>query len=74
MLRDRARRRADHLISRICPGRHFAVNTLRIYIASTLHVFNITPGTDVQLSTEYVGGIVTYVSYLLIHQCLTEKS
>lgn len=50
------------------------MNTLRIYIASILHVFNITPGTDVQLSTEYVGGIVTYVSYLLVHQYLTETS
>jgi len=48
---------------RLCPGRHLAMNTLSIYIASTLHAFNITPGVDadgkkVTLSTEIVGALI----------------
>lgn len=51
---------------RICVGRHFADNMLSICIASTLHVFDITAGTDevgqpVELSTELRGTLVTYV-------------
>ncbi|KAI0323796.1 cytochrome P450 [Cubamyces sp. BRFM 1775] len=33
---------------RICPGRHFADDSLFINIASMLHVFNITPAADEQ--------------------------
>lgn len=52
------------LVARICPGRHFAINTLMIYAASVLHVYNITPGTDaagnpIRLTTEFVGGIIS---------------
>ncbi|KAH8099592.1 cytochrome P450 [Cristinia sonorae] len=48
---------------RICPGRHFSNNTLAICIASTLHVFNISAGTDssgnpVALTTEMTGTLV----------------
>jgi len=49
---------------RICPGRHFAFNSLIIYIASTLHAFNVTAGVDkasgkpIELSTEIEGSIV----------------
>ncbi|KAH8091048.1 cytochrome P450 [Cristinia sonorae] len=48
---------------RVCPGRYFSSNTLSIFIASVLHVFNITGGTDasgkpVLLSTEMEGGLV----------------
>ena len=31
---------------RICPGRHFSLNTLSIFIASVLHIFVISPGLD----------------------------
>ncbi|TCD64419.1 hypothetical protein EIP91_004100 [Steccherinum ochraceum] len=49
---------------RICPGRHFSDNALSIFIASVLHVFEITPGFDkagrpVKLSSEIVGGLVS---------------
>ena len=50
------------------------MNTIRVYIASILHVFNITPGIDVELSTEYIGGIVRYVFFLIVHQYLSAKS
>ncbi|KAH8091049.1 cytochrome P450 [Cristinia sonorae] len=48
---------------RICLGRHFSNNTLSIFIASVLHVFNINAGVDasgepVVLSTEMEGGLV----------------
>jgi len=49
---------------RICPGRFFAFNSLAIFIASTLHAFNITAGIDavsgkpVELNTETEGSIV----------------
>ncbi|KAH8103571.1 cytochrome P450 [Cristinia sonorae] len=48
---------------RICLGRYFSNNTLSIFIASVLHVFNITAGVDttgkpVELSTEMEGGLV----------------
>lgn len=48
------------------------MNTLLIYIASVLHVFNITPGTDsvgqpIELSsTDYFGGISVYVKLSLL--------
>ncbi|TCD67439.1 Protein pns1, partial [Steccherinum ochraceum] len=49
---------------RICVGRHFAMNTLEIYVASVLHVFDIGPGVDadgtpIVLTSEYVGGLVS---------------
>ncbi|TCD66224.1 hypothetical protein EIP91_001627 [Steccherinum ochraceum] len=52
---------------RICPGRHFAVNSLSILAASVLHVFEITAGVDssgdpIQLTTEVLGGIITFVA------------
>ncbi|KAJ3476484.1 hypothetical protein NLI96_g11119 [Meripilus lineatus] len=31
---------------RICPGRHYSQNTLFLFIASVLHVFNVVPATD----------------------------
>ncbi|TCD64487.1 hypothetical protein EIP91_004048 [Steccherinum ochraceum] len=48
---------------RICPGRHFSQNTLSIFIASVLHVFDITPGVDasgklVVLTDEMEGGLI----------------
>ncbi|KAH8103605.1 CyP450 monooxygenase [Cristinia sonorae] len=48
---------------RICLGRHFSDNTLSIYIASVLHVFDITPGVDasgspIKLTAELAGGLV----------------
>ncbi|TCD66265.1 hypothetical protein EIP91_001594 [Steccherinum ochraceum] len=48
----------------ICSGRHFAMNTLDIYVASTLHVFDISAGVDangvpVVLTSEYVGGMIS---------------
>ncbi|TCD66264.1 hypothetical protein EIP91_001593 [Steccherinum ochraceum] len=48
---------------RICPGRHFAINSLLIFMASTLHVFDVTPGLDadgkpVELTDEVLGEVV----------------
>ncbi|TCD64488.1 hypothetical protein EIP91_004049 [Steccherinum ochraceum] len=48
---------------RICPGRFFSNNTLSLFIASTLQVFNIYPNTDesgkpVVFKPELVGGVV----------------
>ncbi|TCD70018.1 hypothetical protein EIP91_005269 [Steccherinum ochraceum] len=48
---------------RICPGRFLSNASLAIYIASTLHVFNIAPGFDkagyrVRLTTEVNTGLV----------------
>ncbi|TCD62087.1 hypothetical protein EIP91_007487 [Steccherinum ochraceum] len=48
---------------RICPGSHLAVKTLEIFIASVLHVFNISAGVDangepLQLSTDMEGAMV----------------
>lgn len=52
---------------RICPGRHFSNNTLSIFIASVLHVFDITAGVDqegvpLQLTDEMTTGIGVYVA------------
>ncbi|TCD61737.1 hypothetical protein EIP91_007986 [Steccherinum ochraceum] len=48
---------------RICPGRHFSNNSLAIFIASTLQVFDISAGLDdhgtpVELSNEVIGGLI----------------
>jgi len=48
---------------RICPGRPLSANSLVLFAASTLHVFDITPGLDasgneVKLSTEMEGLLV----------------
>ena len=52
--------------TRICPGRFFAHEVLSIYIASALHVLDITPGTDasgrpVQLTDDIEGALLMYV-------------
>lgn len=49
--------------SRICPGRFLSNASLAIYIASTLHVFNIAPGFDkagnrIRLTTDVKTGLV----------------
>ena len=48
----------------ICPGRYFSTHTLSIFIASILHVFDISAGVDetnnpIPLSTETVGALVS---------------
>ncbi|KAH8103582.1 cytochrome P450 [Cristinia sonorae] len=48
---------------RICLGRWFSNNTLSIFIASVLHVFDITPGVDssgkpVDIDAEMEGGLI----------------
>ncbi|THH33282.1 hypothetical protein EUX98_g930 [Antrodiella citrinella] len=48
---------------RLCVGRPFSNNTLAIFIASILHVFDISAGVDdsgkpVELSAEYIGGLI----------------
>ncbi|KAH8094927.1 cytochrome P450 [Cristinia sonorae] len=50
----------------ICPGRFLSNASLTIYIASTLHVFNISPGYDkagnrVKLTTDVSTGLVACV-------------
>lgn len=50
---------------RICPGRHFNDNSLSIFIASVLHVFNISAGVDamgkpVVLNPEVVGHMIVW--------------
>ncbi|KAI0361666.1 cytochrome P450 [Trametes cingulata] len=52
---------------RACPGRHFAVASIYIYVASILHVFNITPkrdahGNPVHIERDMISGVVTYPS------------
>ena len=52
---------------RICPGRFFSNNILSIFIASTLHVFDISAGIDpsgtpVELSAEMTTGLAMYVA------------
>ena len=49
-----------------CAGRHFSDNTLSIFIATVLHVFEISAGVDEQgspvvLSAEIAGFMLTYV-------------
>ena len=51
---------------RICPGRHFADNSLFINIASLLHVFDIKPAVDERGATipvkySMTSGLVSYV-------------
>ncbi|KAI0335310.1 cytochrome P450 [Cubamyces sp. BRFM 1775] len=50
---------------RACPGRHFALASIYIYIASVLHIFNITPklddgGNPVEIKPDMISGVVTY--------------
>lgn len=59
----------------ICPGRHFSRNTLSIFIASVLHVFDITPGVDasgepVVLTAEMDGGLLACVSSVMFTSAL----
>ena len=49
--------------SRICPGKRFATSMLTIFVASVLHAFKISAGTDeegrpVELSVEVDGGMI----------------
>jgi cytochrome P450 len=51
---------------RICPGRHFALNSLFLMIAHTLAVFDIKPaldenGNEIQFKSDVTGGLVSYV-------------
>ncbi|KAH9898437.1 cytochrome P450 [Cubamyces lactineus] len=50
---------------RACPGRHFALASIYIYVASVLHVFNITPkqdtnGNPIEIKADMNSGVVTY--------------
>ncbi|KAI0743064.1 cytochrome P450 [Daedaleopsis nitida] len=50
---------------RICPGRHLAIGSIWIGIASTLSMFNLNKAVDkhgnvVEPSGEYISGLVTY--------------
>ncbi|KAI0374206.1 cytochrome P450 [Pilatotrama ljubarskyi] len=59
---------------RACPGRHFAVASIYIYVASVLHVFDIASvlhvfdiapkrdvsGNPVQVKPDMISGVVTY--------------
>ena len=54
-----------------CPGADFAMSTISIYIASTLHVFEILPGFDergrpVVLTEEFTDEAVMYVVFFLM--------
>ena len=51
---------------RICPGRHFADDTMFINIASVLHCFDIGPplddrGEPVKIVPEWTDGLLSYV-------------
>lgn len=55
---------------RECPGRHFAVASIYIYVASVLQVFSIAPkhdanGKPVEIKPDMISGVVTFV--LLVH-------
>ncbi|KAI0669936.1 cytochrome P450 [Trametes maxima] len=50
---------------RACPGRHFAVASVYIYVASILHVYDITRKRDVlgnlvNIKADMISGVVTY--------------
>ncbi|KAL1951983.1 hypothetical protein VTO73DRAFT_1132 [Trametes versicolor] len=50
---------------RECPGRHFAVASIYIYVASVLQVFSIAPkrdanGKPVEIKPDMISGVVTY--------------
>ena len=52
-------------LHRMCPGRHFAMASLFIYVASVLQVFDIRPKKDPGGKTriiipDMVSGVVTY--------------
>lgn len=54
---------------RACPGRHFAIASIYIYVASILHVYNIRAkqdkdGKPVKIRPDMVSGVVSYVSFL----------
>jgi len=54
------------IISRICPGRHFALRTAYLVITCVLSVFNIEPALDDDGNpqvpkAEYESSIVRYV-------------
>ena len=59
-----------HLLSRICPGRHFADSSLFLMIASILHVFVVEPeldkgrpvGHDIGVTTGLISYVVPSVS------------
>lgn len=60
------------LLDRICPGRHFANNSLFIIVASVLHVFDIEAplGEDGQ-ATRVAPNIV--LDYFLAYGCLSHR-
>lgn len=48
-----------------------ALNSLAMFIASTLHVFDITPGVDasgkpIEIVAEIVGGLIWYEAVTLV--------
>ena len=50
----------------VCPGRYFAMEVLSIFIASTLHVFDITSGADIsgkalEIGADTEGPLIMYV-------------
>ncbi|KAF8515563.1 cytochrome P450 [Gautieria morchelliformis] len=50
---------------RICPGRHYADDSVFITVASVLHVFNITPardstGSEIPISKAFTSGFFSY--------------
>ncbi|KAI0334223.1 CyP450 monooxygenase [Cubamyces sp. BRFM 1775] len=51
---------------RVCPGRHFAEDTLFIYIASILHVYDILPARDAHGEPIFVEAQATpgFLSYI----------
>lgn len=60
---------------RECPGRHFAVASIYIYVASVLQVFSIAPkrdanGKPVEIKPDMISGVVTCVR--LAHLCLLQ--
>jgi len=56
-------------VSRICPGRYMAENSLFITITSILQVFEISPATDgsgreIPVKSEFTSGFTLYVNAL----------
>ncbi|KAJ3487192.1 hypothetical protein NLI96_g3704 [Meripilus lineatus] len=50
---------------RICPGRHLALNSLTLFVASVLHVYNIKPhlgenGEPLSKKVEATSGVLSY--------------
>lgn len=50
----------------ICPGRHLALNSLTLFVASVLHVYDIKPhigenGEPLSKSVKATSGVLSYV-------------